>query len=449
MEYPGTKFRHPIRLAMLIIFITAFFVAAPVIILYTAGYRYDWQNGLLKETGAISIDVLPKNAGVYLNGIMLKSGMPVKLNNIAPASYSLRLTAAGYFDWTKNIEVKNKETTYIKEISLLKKTSPQMLIGGQINNLALSEDNNYILYSIGKSGSEELWLWSVRDKKSTFIQKLDMHETPALAWSNGSYAIAASGQPPYAKLLIINAQDPLSAYDLAKNSVSAILKYQWDEESGQLYFSTKNAIFSFSPASGQTNQISKNIYGDWYMIGGKLWTLQFNTTTKNFDVTKDALGSSSHFNSIATPAGSGSQSQWRLLAAHQDTALLKNADQPQMILMSPDRQYTVSGENFRISKFNDWWLIWTQWELWTYSQGQDPYLLNRSGEHLNDVFPLDQNNTLGLVWEKNATALYPYYLVSHELVPNQIDKAAADPDDKILYFTAKINDAYGIWELEY
>ena len=65
MEYPNTKFNHLVRLLLLIAFIAAFFIIAPIIIMYTAGYRYDWQNGLLKETGAISVDVEPKNATVY------------------------------------------------------------------------------------------------------------------------------------------------------------------------------------------------------------------------------------------------------------------------------------------------------------------------------------------------------------------------------------------------
>ena len=93
MEYPQTKFTHSARLLMLILFIIAFFVISPIIIMYTAGYRYDWRNGLLKETGAISVDVEPKNATVYLNGIKLQDKMPIRLNNIAPAKYSLRITA--------------------------------------------------------------------------------------------------------------------------------------------------------------------------------------------------------------------------------------------------------------------------------------------------------------------------------------------------------------------
>ena len=121
MEYPGTKLTKPFRIFLLFFFIFLFCVLSPVIIMYTAGYRYDWQNGLLKETGAISIDIEPNDAVMLLNGVKITAKMPVRLNNIAPGKYNLRISADGYYDWVKDLEVKNKQTTYIKEIFLLKK----------------------------------------------------------------------------------------------------------------------------------------------------------------------------------------------------------------------------------------------------------------------------------------------------------------------------------------
>ena len=124
MEYPGSKFTRRYRLILFAVFVAAFFVITPVLIMYSSGYRYDWQNGLIKETGAINVDILPVNAVVYLNDAWLKGGMPYRLKNIAPGKYRLKITAPGYFDWLKDVEVKSKQTVYIKEISLLKKIHP-------------------------------------------------------------------------------------------------------------------------------------------------------------------------------------------------------------------------------------------------------------------------------------------------------------------------------------
>ena len=84
--------------------------------------------------------------------------------------------------------------------------------------------------------------------------------------------------------------------------------------------------------------------------------------------------------------------------------------------------------------------MWSDWELWSYNDNENPYLLNRSGEHLTDTLPLDQYNTLALVWADKVTALFPYYSVSHDLINEKISNPIAVTDNKILYFIKIIFD---------
>ncbi|MBP6859451.1 MAG: hypothetical protein KBC69_02430, partial [Candidatus Magasanikbacteria bacterium] len=95
----------------------------------------------------------------------------------------------------------------------------------------------------------------------------------------------------------------------------------------------------------------------------------------------------------------------------------------------------------------NWWLLWSEWELWTYSQGEEPNLLNRSGEQLKYTLPLDRYNTLALIWGDRATVLFPYYFVGHDLINEKINLPQADTENKILYFTNEKKD--GIWKLVY
>ena len=107
-------------------------------------------------------------------------------------------------------------------------------------------------------------------------------------------------------------------------------------------------------------------------------------------------------------------------------------------------------DKIKISQFENWWLMWSPWEIWTYSpQENEPLLLNRSGEQLADIIPLDKYNTLALIWENRATALFPYYLVGHGLIDQRIEYANADTKNKVLYFYAEIEGEKGIWRLLY
>jgi len=141
MEYPGTRFTRPWRLAFLSLFIIAFLIISPALVLYSSGYRYDFKNGIIQETGAISIDIMPKNASAYLNDAKLKSKVPIRLKNLARGKYKIKLTADGYYDWEKEVVVENKQTVYIKEIKLIKKSEAQKISDNNVKIISLSKND--------------------------------------------------------------------------------------------------------------------------------------------------------------------------------------------------------------------------------------------------------------------------------------------------------------------
>jgi hypothetical protein len=452
MEYPGTKFTRPVRLTMLIVFIFAFFIISPTLIMYTAGYRYDWHNGLLKETGSINIDIEPKNATAYLNNVKLSEKIPIRLNNITPAKYNLRITASGYYDWTKEIEIRNKQTSYTKEISLIRKNKPEILINEKINNFAVSYDGKFILYTISKNMAGEIWLWNNTTKQKKLIYNLNTADIPAIDWAeNNNYAIISDSKNPYSHLILVNAENPVNSKDLAQDNPS-IRKFQWNNTGEpQLYFSTQENIYLYTISTNRSQIIGQNKYMDWSMDNGQLWTIQLNTSTAAYEITKDTLGFNSLFNQlntedISTVNENQNSNNLQMLAGRLDTVLVK-INTNSLILVTNNNKYKIAADKFLISKYNNWWLLWSQWELWTYSQGEEPNLLNRSGEQLKQVLPLDRYNTLALVWEDRGTVLFPYYYVSHDLINEKVSRPAVDTENKILYFINANKE--GIWKLNY
>jgi len=162
MEYPGSYFTRPWRIILLIFFIGFFLTLTPIILLYSVGYSYDWQNGLLKKTGGLSIDILPADTSVSLDGVKLNEKMPIRLKNITSRKYDLSLSSPNYYSWQKEIEVKDKETIYIKEISLLKQNSPEKISSDLPEILSLSPNGNYLAYAIKKTDTDN-------DNKNTYL----------------------------------------------------------------------------------------------------------------------------------------------------------------------------------------------------------------------------------------------------------------------------------------
>jgi hypothetical protein len=446
MEYPNTRLTRPIRRAILGLFIASFFIISPLIVMYTQGYRYDWQNGRRREIGAVSIDVEPIDANANLGGVEIKSGMPIRLNNITPRKYHLKISASGYYDWNKDIEVQNKQTVYIKEIGLLKKNNPQIITTTTVDDLYLSSDSALLAGVNGR----QVMIFNTQNNSMTKIFSDKKTESLAVAWSKKGHRLLITDKvAPFDTAMIIDADNFSKKIDLTTES-APITKIQWsDDDSGIIYYSTEKEIRSLNPITGNSARVATNKYVDWYMEGGALWTMQTASNTQNLRIVKDTAGFASDLSIIDTEVLPADFNNLSIVTGARGQILLKNASQSLMYLVAPQGTYKIAANDYLISPYNNWWLFWTPWELITYSEGGEPMLLNRSGEGLKQVVPLDKYNTLALSWNKNTTALFPYYLVTDELIKSAVRSFEADSVNHILYFSGKYGDSDGVWKLNY
>lgn len=456
MEYPGSHFTKFWRKVFLIFFVVLFSIAAPTILLYAMGYTYDWQNGLLRKTGSVSIDILTKEAAAYLDNVKIEEIMPIRLKNIVPKKYHLSLRADGYYDWQKEIEVKDKETVYIKEISLLKKNYPQKIGTAAPKILSLSNNGRYLAYALEKTPNltpieTEIFLLDTKNAKIRTTEIKISGAWPRLDWSPDDRFLAVTKETDEAEeIFIIAADETKDTWRLTAPDKTKITKSIWQSTpQPEIFFSTAEMIMTANPDNQKITVVTKNIYSDWSSEDGQIWTLQFNTSTKKYLLTKNALGFASTFAEFETNLGADKpKNPPQILAAAAGQVLIQMKPGNLMII-NQNSAYPIIADSWRLSPYNNWWLFWTAWEITTYSAGQTPYLLTRSGENLRDVWPLDQYNTLGLVWGKRVEALFPYYSVSNNLLDYEIQKMTADSNNKIIYFSGKIGTEEGLWKLEY
>ena len=100
-------------------FILAFLIAAPILVLYTAGLRWNFKKWSLQKTGSIYIEVEPKDAGIMINGKIVDQKIPAIINALSPDSYNIKIEKGNYIAWERNIEVSPEKTSIIKNIILL------------------------------------------------------------------------------------------------------------------------------------------------------------------------------------------------------------------------------------------------------------------------------------------------------------------------------------------
>lgn len=444
MEYPGSKFTRKIRSTTLLMFISAFFLITPIVILYSAGYRFDYKNGLLLETGSLSVDVLPETATVYLDGLKIDQTLPIRLNNITPHKYTLKISASGYYDWEKQIEIKKNKTTYIKEFVLLRKSKPKLITSDTAVGLTLSSSGRYLAYLTTRNNETSVVIVDEKGENKNLIFKVPGAQF--LRWAPNYDFLAISNIAK--KGTRVRVIDAITGTITEVKSAYPILKYLWgDTTDPALYYDTEDGIYSYAPHYRQSSLITNKRFLDWYMSEDTLWTLDINTSTLELNVSKDSLGFKSVFSSFQTigiePTTTFEMSKF--VAIEDGTVLLKDKSGTKFFIIRADKKFAIEANNYFFSKFNNWWIFWGPYELWTYSENDEPFLLNRSGKRIENIIPLDQFNTLALQRDDEISALFPYFYIDRSLVDDGVKAMAVNPNNRILYFT---NDK-GLWRLNY
>lgn len=114
------------RRVIFVLFATTFFVGAPLIVFYTAGYRVNFTTWRVQQTGVIALSSLPKGAAVSMNGTSLNAKTPYVIQRLSPGKYTLSLQKDGYKSWSQIVSVGSGETTYATA-TLFADTTPELL----------------------------------------------------------------------------------------------------------------------------------------------------------------------------------------------------------------------------------------------------------------------------------------------------------------------------------
>lgn len=137
-----------------IIFFVAFFLIAPIIILYSEGYRPDFVNYRLVKLGAIFVKSYPGDALISTNGKTTRHRTPHQILNLLPGENIINVSKDGYHNWEKVIEIESGRTTFVEDILLFK-----------ADFKAQSSDINNADYLTGPDGLQLLILgsdWQLR-----------------------------------------------------------------------------------------------------------------------------------------------------------------------------------------------------------------------------------------------------------------------------------------------
>lgn len=110
-------------------FFAVFFIATPLLLAFSLGYRLTLQPFNIYKVGAAFIKSYPGDASIFLNDQYTKKRTPHQLLNVPPGTNTFTVTKDGYQTWTKRLDIQPGLTTFIEDILLFKEDFKPVVIG--------------------------------------------------------------------------------------------------------------------------------------------------------------------------------------------------------------------------------------------------------------------------------------------------------------------------------
>ncbi len=434
------------RVAIMLTLLSVFLILTPVIVMYARGYTYDFKEKTLIHGGALSIETTPRDVTISMNGITLSTLPPVRLPNVLPGNYHIKIEKDGYFTWEKNISLVSNQTTYLHDIDLFPQQKPEMAItnANNIVRFFASPSANALLLLRKQGENFELSLYNPLLSQETFITKiLSPKVPPQVEWSpSGELIRIESVRGNEKNIMLLN---PLNPTLIQTNSTSSEANqiFQWEEgllstalllqEGTQIQridLNSLRTVFDVTPSTTSWYAENQNI----------LWQYADHTLSK-------------YKNGVEVFSVPIKQSITSFLQTNQNRILATNGSNLVMMVLKEDG--TVEENELPLShismvKDQDYYLAWQNGELWALSPEGTATLINRFSDDIMSVIPLTKSGTLLIATQNKLYTFHPRYYITHELVSAEnIERVSVDTSSRQIFFLGTVEGKNAVWKLGY
>ncbi len=436
------------RRAFYSIFIILFLIVAPLLVLYTTGYRYNFQKHKIEQIGVLFLDTIPTNASLWLNNELLSTTRPLRLTNLRPNYYTVKAEKDGYFIWQKDLEVKSRESTLAYDIVLFKNNTPTMLEKNNIQTYDLSTKGDILTFT----KNNEVWIIDLTTDTKTKLTTLPATPLqPILKLSTDKKFLLIDDEQKTFDPLVLEINHPENSYSLKKILPANFSSLLWNSNNKLLGLSQKSLYeIDF------LNQVAKKITDDvdsFTVTDGDIYlskndaknTIIFHYNRLNlFQPIKEVVILPLDIYTIGEY-----KNNFLYLSDSKNEIYLVDLSDNQQPLLRLNGTTASWGQGSK----NNFLYYYNKSELWIFDpKNIKSSLLNRYDEEIKNVIPL-----------YNA----PYYLLqlNDRLTISELDdrdkrqsfalfegkevkKITIDKDGKNIYFIDKLKDGNGLFKIE-
>ncbi len=441
------------RKILFFIFLTAFFVLTPYILLYASGYQFDWRRPfsplMIQKTGMAIVYSEPSGASIYLNdkkqkdlSLSLNFGhdnslkTPVKMKNLLPGSYDLRVELPGYWPWTRRITIHPGQITHVLDINLFRKDLPVLIAKSSVGDIYPSPNHKKALLENG----------DLIDLKTESVEMKLASSTPA-SWSSDGNRIIGGGEA-------INLKDRTKDVSLKNVIGPDISNPKWlYGDSGQIAYIYNEGLnrFDLDKKTDYVIDDNEEILDHASRNGEVVYVAKngFSAKLKIYSLSEKKISQE-----IDLPPSDG----YTFLDNGNSLVNLYDSKYKILYLIDPSSQITPLVEIVNNAKYFEWFDDKTLFfandsEIWLLDLKSDSRrLLLRWSEPLKGIVKTKSDNYLlfhtdnslkVLTWDKGDEKLQ----VTEILKLEKIASPFFSENENSIYFSGKIGNQEGLYKL--
>lgn len=246
------------RVVILVLFIVGFLITAPLLVLYTAGYRYSFNTGSIVQTGLFYFTTIPKSALVSLDD-KERIRTPDFVKNLVPGEYNITISKTGYHDWQKTLPVTSRETTFVEEVVLFLASSPANLISTDLTGAVVDPTGSRIAFTSTVPSWTEVWSYDPTSSEQALLYRIPTDETelePEIEWSSDGERLLIKYQVEAVKEFVLVDKIGFGRTIMSGLTEEEIMDAWWHpDEPHSVFFNSENGTFVYRIPGQSLTQI--------------------------------------------------------------------------------------------------------------------------------------------------------------------------------------------------
>lgn len=349
------------------LFIAIFLALAPVLVFYTAGYRYNSKKGEIERNGTLIVDSSPKGAEIWLDGENTQRVTPYTFQNVSPGRHAVRVQKTGFHSWEKILDVNPERVTFANRLWLWNDASPAVTLPRAVARVEADALRDKVVLAFAQATSVSLAIWTADERLSapSPVASLAPSDPLTIRFHDDGQSILVDGLSPSDRAWWSSLASPN-----ANIQALPIGMYRW---SGNELLGTDNQNqFILQPRNGS---LTRNRWPANIVDQENNFVLQRNTSTGGLILKNQSFGGRS---SVLPPG------EWRFAETRSNILLLKDGEDwlaidprtqpPNANLLNGDVPRWLADTNLPTALFLH------RNELWSWRAGELPMLLWRQSE---------------------------------------------------------------------